>query len=387
MTNATKQPSPNEPLFANEPPFQGVICEGAISRRLSRRNTFKLFSVEVTEEDTDSLKLEEEVGGEIWNCNFNGCVKFDSTIIAEIEGTSYGGEADGMCNHTKILRSSTVSISSATAEGPMKEIFVPDQDEIEFLQEMGQRRRSSEITAESNFEQLIRQLERQSFHSQHEKRDQSNGKQVTETNSNLLQNRFRSFKGGFLSIFNSIHESLKQEIIEDAVLPRRHSDSDSSSIDAADTPEELSKLASRFHAVDVNIEAENETLDLYFAQDRLHNTSEISSKRAYMLSSNIIFDGIRTSNIAPKRHSIIADDESILQSLDSSFRQRELYGSMARAKSKLTRKCSSGLYDSTNTETTANSSVFDDSLSMGGNGSFSSIDSSSLQSIAVKGYV
>ncbi len=375
MTTPSNLPSPKESVFANEPPFQGVLCEGAISRRMSRRNTFKLFSVEVTEEDSQ----------DDCNENVNRVINFDPNISDELRVNDYSGEAgadanvygqpssNSTCFVANGRRASTMSLSSATVEGPIREIFVPDEDEIQFLQDMGQRRRSSDITAESHFELLIRQLEHHESRSQQETGGQPISEQVNENNSNLMKNPFRSFKGGFLRICNSIHENLRQEMLTNAIVP-----SPSASVGAADTPEVLANLSSR-HAIDFDVRAESETLNSYFAQGRVQDvTAKLNTKLAQKRFNNNYY-GTRTSNIAPKRHSNIVDDETILQSLESSFRQC--------AELKLARKCSSGLYDSTNTETTANSSVFDDFLNMGACDSFSSIDSSSLQSIALKGYV
>ncbi|KAL7462275.1 hypothetical protein ACHAXS_002658, partial [Conticribra weissflogii] len=382
-----KLTSLNESPLDKEVPVRGIARQVSHSRRVSRLNTFQLLSVAVTEEEDgqgsdecDKEVLNKEVGDNVQLDDKRVFSQFDSNPDDVAEPGRGLPRSNSIGRSVQRPRSSSVeSTLSASCDGPMREVFVDDVKMV-YLDEFGdERRRSSDITTESSLlltlEQLVRECEQQNLDQQFrderprpeisvdESQVQHDSDQLEQMHSNFVMNRLGFLSGNlkenFVSFCTAIRENLKQET-EGAIKNQRSSCSKSNatdsesvvSIDAADTPEELAILASKFHSV--NFDAESETIasinSYLLREGLLHRNTHFQKSEQKLNTCKEFYNGLITANIAPKRRE--AEDlgpKERNESLNSHELQAGLIESCATSKAKFDRKGNSNIYDSMKT--------------------------------------
>ncbi len=320
----TESPSSTDVLV----PTRGIIRQVSKSRRISRRSTFRLLSVQVAEEEASRDSDNDASKVEIGRAD-DKCLELAAAlVIANVETKDVAFDANdvklpastaamisrGMERRTSSSSVSSSFSSSSSFDGPMREIVVTSRDDCDDIQETGEaRRRSSDITADS-LELLLNQLQQQQLEELQKKspglnigqvskkKQEQDGDQMMiqddkqekeqeldpERNNEKqappqqaqpaneesrrrrprkLLNQLSNLKGSLISISTVVQGNLRKEVQSQKEqqtssfrrITTLSSSSSSSthptSIDETETPEELSKLASKFQAMDFDDES------------------------------------------------------------------------------------------------------------------------------------
>jgi len=149
------------------------------------------------------------------------------------------------------------------------------------------------------------------------------------------------------------------------------------SIDAADTPEELAILASKFLSVNFDVESENEaSLNSFAIRGGFHDSTSFQKSGQVHKHCKEFYSGINAANIAPKRR--LAEDFEPMHGRDLLHAERS--ESRASAKAKYERNENSDIYDSMKTVAPSNPTATMTKLLAMDESSITSNNSSSLDS-------
>lgn len=277
-------------------PIRGITRQVSKSRRISRRSTFHLLSVQVTEEEDGSR--DSNNGGTDGKKIESTTAHFAAADEVEIP-TAAGARISRGIERSTSASSMSSSVSSASFDGPVREIFVTSRDDCDDIQAGDARRRSSDITTESlelllnqlqqseqeqNQVQIVRQdrkqrqeqeLDQQRHNEKHvppsqpvqnELQNQTPIERARRRPPRKLLNQLSNLKGSLISISTVVQGNLRKEVLahqeqqtssirRNATHSSSSSSSNATSIDEAETPEELAILASNFHAMDFDGES------------------------------------------------------------------------------------------------------------------------------------